>query len=107
MFKFLKEKLKAAVSRISSAIEKEEPVAEEMQAPPQIEAKEIFTKEEESRIEVPPPPVEKEIVEEKPKKEAIPEALIGLKSLQKKGEELIEEIPGLEIQRSFYDHANW
>ena len=66
MFKFLKEKLKAAVSRISSAIEKEEPVGKEMQAPlpPQIEPEEVFTKEEIRHMEVPPPPAEEEFKEE-------------------------------------------
>lgn len=69
MFKFLKEKLKAAVSRISSAIEKEP--AEE---PKRIEPEEVFTqqevrhieKKEAEEIEVPLPPSVEEIIEEKP-----------------------------------------
>ncbi|MFH1065664.1 MAG: signal recognition particle-docking protein FtsY [Nanoarchaeota archaeon] len=97
MFKFLKEKLKAAVSKISSAIEKEEPVEEEMQAPlpPQIEAKEVFTKEEIEHIEVPPPPVEEEVVEEKAEikhVEKIPEKPKHIE-LPKKKEEIKEAKP--------------
>ncbi|MFA5888435.1 MAG: signal recognition particle-docking protein FtsY [Candidatus Nanoarchaeia archaeon] len=101
MFKFLKEKLKAAVSRISSAIEKEEPVAEEMQASPQIESSEVFTKEEESRIEVPPPPVEEEeIIEEKAEikhVEKIPEKPKHIE-LPKKKEE-IKEVKPLSVKK--------
>ncbi len=82
MFKFLKDKLKAAVSRISHSIEKEEPV--EIPLPPVIEPEDVFTKAEvrdieKEEIEVPAPPAEK-VTEKKeetpkavetPKKEAI------------------------------------
>ncbi|MDI6736898.1 MAG: signal recognition particle-docking protein FtsY [Nanoarchaeota archaeon] len=82
MFKFLKEKLKAAVSRISSAIEKEEPI--EVPLPPHIEPEEIFTEQEIEDIEVPPPPVE--IIPEKPKETRIEKPKETLRKEEKKAE---------------------
>lgn len=79
MFKFLKEKLKAAVSKIASSVEKEELV--EAPLPPPIKPEEVFSEEEIENIEVPPEePVKEalkkeEVIKESPKKEAFKEEI--------------------------------
>ncbi|HII15234.1 MAG TPA: signal recognition particle-docking protein FtsY [Nanoarchaeota archaeon] len=75
MFKFLKEKLKSAIGRISSAIEKDEPVGREMEAPlpPPEETQTEQEIIEEFKEEIPEPPKEEKPAYaakiEEPKKE--------------------------------------
>ena len=91
MFKFLKDKLKSAVSRISKAIEKEEPV--DVPLPPVIEVEEVFTKDEARHIEeveVPAPPEE---IVEKPKKEETPKIKEEPKKAVERPKEIIKEKP--------------
>lgn len=97
MFKFLKDKLKAAVSKISSAIEREGTA----EIPPPLEPREVFTQDEvkdiEEEIEVPPPPEvieeKEEVIKEQPKKEAIEKP----KKEEKKKALEAKELPKKEI----------